>query len=109
MPRRVTRLVPGELMPMIGRGPDGEPLMMMLEVDEVEEWAPESPERRWTEWRIVDTHEDEDPTYYPSYDPRLHPVHRTRTTWERQLLECWVDREQGSMARLVETERRTTG
>lgn len=118
MPRRVTRLVVGEIGPAGEWGEGDDPPTFVIPAVEVEEWVPEPPELRWTEWRIVDTPEDEDPTYYPTFEPRrpwlfpkivgLHPVRRTRTTWERQQIEYWVDRERGPMARVVHTETRVT-
>jgi hypothetical protein len=80
----------------------------------VEEWVPEEPRERWSEWRTISSETAADPTYYPTYTgpglfariASLNPARRVKIVEERRLLRTWVDSEQGPMAQTVRTETR---
>ena len=119
MAERQRRIVPHAVEAQAHRLGDGEvPPTFDLAFEVVEEWKPESPVEEWTEWRYVSSEQDEDPTYYPEYDPHrgnifhvpikaIHPHRRSTTTFERRLVRRWVDAEHGPMAEVVDVQTRT--
>jgi hypothetical protein len=88
--------------------------LSLLPYEVVEEWGAEPATEEWSEWRIVASEQDDDPTYYPEWwfgimrdIKALHPHRRRTTTFERRLLRRWVDAEHGPMVEVVRTETRT--
>ena len=114
MAERVKRVV---LHDLEARPLTGDELPQVAEV--IEEWKAEEPTEEWTDWRVVSSVMDADPTYYPEYKKdgsffrtptvkAFHPSRRRTITEERRLVRRWVDPETGPMAQVVEQQVRTT-
>lgn len=120
------RIVPKNIA--AGPVPEGTELPTeAMEFDVTEEHVGPTYEE-WGPWKIVSDVEDRDPTYYPETEERggtawfggafflpmrrvivkaLHPRRRHTVTEERKLVRFWTDPEQGRMAEVVRTERRS--
>lgn len=113
MAERQRRIIPGPLTADIAREGD-DVTLSLLPYEVVEEWGAEPANEEWSDWRIVATEQDDDPTYYPEWwfgvmqdIKALHPHRRVTTTYERRLVRRWVDAEHGPMAEVLAVETRT--
>lgn len=114
MAERQRRIIPGPLEAVPVRVGDEVPPSFALAFEMVEEWKLEPPVEEWSEWRVVSSEQDEDPSYYPEWHfgvmrdiKAMHPHRRRTTTFERRLVRRWVDAEHGPMAETVDMQTRS--